>query len=132
MSELVTKITIPQEFQITTPYVLAIMRIIKQIQQRMKDPDIVDLDYPRMYNKLSLEFDEFFNKFTSIFVKVTRGESLNIIAANLYYLDKVAKGEMEESAVADMVATKYLPKHLKEESDLKLKEMKETKNPEAL
>jgi len=125
MSNLKTTITNADLLEIESPYVLKIIQIIKQIQKRMKDPDIRDLEFSRTYDTLSKEFDEFFNKFTTIFIKVVRGESLDILAANLYYLDKVARGQMEESAVADMLAKKYLPAHLKSESDAKLKEMKE-------
>ena len=130
MSNLNCNPTSEEMLQIKSPYVLAIIRIIKQIQKRMKDPDIVNLEYSRVYDSLSKEFDEFFNKFTNIFIKVTRGESLDIIAANLYYLDQVVRGQITEAEVADMLASQYLPAHLKAESDLKLKEMKEQEHPE--
>ena len=128
MSELKTTISDTDLLEIKSPYVLAIMKIIKQIQRRMKDPDIRNLEYSRVYDTLSKEFDEFFTKYTSIFIKVVRGESLDILSANLYYLDKVARGLIKESEVADMLATKYIPEHLKKESDIKLKEMKEKGN----
>jgi hypothetical protein len=116
-----------ENLKITTPLVVNVMTTIKQIQKRMKDPDIVNLEYSRTYDILSKEFDDFFKQYTSIFIKVTRGESLAIISAELFYLNKVAKGEMQESEMADLLATKFMPTHLKEESDLKLKELKEQK-----
>jgi hypothetical protein len=130
MSNLKTNPSPEEMTQIKSPYVLAIIKIIKQIQARMKDPDLKDLEYSRLYDTLSKEFDEFFNKFTNIFIKVTRGESLDIIAANLYYLDQVVQGKISEAQVADMLATQYLPAHLKADSDAKLKEMKEEKHPD--
>lgn len=115
---------------ITSPYVLKIMEIIKQIQKRMNDSDIKYLEYSRVYDKLSREFDEFFNKNTAIFIMIIRGESdrINILAAELYYLDKVITGQMQESEIADMLAKKFMPEHLKKESDIKLKEMKQNNN----
>lgn len=125
-SDLKTSVSDTDVLQIKSPYVLAIMRIIKQIQSRMKDPDIRNLEFSRVYDTLSREFDEFFNKFTNIFIKVVRGESLDIIAAELYYLDQVTRGLITEAKVADMLAAKFMPTHLKTESDAKLKELKET------
>lgn len=117
---------------ITSPYILKLLEIIKQIQKRLNDPDIKYLEYSRVYDKLSREFDEFFTKNTGIFIIIIRGESdkMGILAAELYYLDKVINGEIQESEVADMLAKKFMPEHLKKESDVKLKEMKQEKKDE--
>ncbi len=109
---------------ITSPNAVYIITTIKKIQQRMKNPDLKDLEYIRIYDLLTNEFSYFAEKYTSIFTKVVRGESLAIIAASLFYKDKVEKGLMTESELSDMIAKKYLPAHLKNESDAKLKEMK--------
>jgi len=90
-------------YGISTLSVLSTIRIIKQIQKRMKDPDVRDLEYVRVYDKLSREFDDFFNKRTAIFIKVIRGESLDILAAALYYQDQVARGLITEEEVANLV-----------------------------
>ena len=124
MSQLKSHVDDTDLHQITTPAVLHILRTIKQIQKRMKDPDMVNLEYPRVYDTLSKEFDDFFNKHTSIFIKVTRGENLDILASCLYYKDQVAKGLITEAEVADMVAGKFFTPDLKAESDAKLAEMK--------
>lgn len=124
MAELKSKISNDELSQITTPSVLYIMKTIKAIQQRMKDPDMCNLSYIRAYDKLSTEFDDFSSKYGSIFIKVMRGENLNTIASVLYYKDKVSKGLMSENELSDMLATKYLPSHLKQEADTKIQEMK--------
>lgn len=109
---------------IKSPRILYIIKTIKQIQARMNDLDIRDLDEPHTYQTLSYEFDEFFERYTQIFIKVIRGEDLNILSANLFYLDKVDRELMTEAEIADKLASKYLPETLKKESDIKLKEMK--------
>jgi len=110
---------------IQTPEIIDIMRTIKQIQKRMKDPDVSGLEYIRVYDKLGREFDSFFNRYTGIFVKVIRGENLNTLASVLYYKDQMARGFITEGQLRDQLASKYLPAHLKAESDIKLKEMQE-------
>jgi len=110
---------------IKTPEIIDIMRTIKQIQKRMKDPDVSGLEYIRVYDKLGREFDSFFNRYTGIFVKVIRGENLNTLASVLYYRDQMARGLITEDQLRDQLASKYLPAHLKAESDIKLKEMQE-------
>lgn len=111
---------------ISSPQIKNIILTIKQIQKRMKDPDIVDLEYIQVYDILGREFDDFFNRYTHIFTLVIRGDNLSTLAQILYYKDKVIRNEMNESDVTEMVATKFLPKHLKDESDTKIKQMKET------
>ncbi|XWV26244.1 hypothetical protein QJ857_gp0832 [Tupanvirus soda lake] len=125
MSELKTTISNNELCDITTPSVIYIMKTIKSIQKRMKDPDVVNLEYIRVYDKLGKEFPEFFDKYTAIFTKVIRGENLNTVASVLYYKDKVERGLMTEQQLSDMLAKKFLPSHLKEESDAKIKEMKD-------
>jgi len=106
------------------PDILEMITIIKKIQNRMKDPDIKDLEYIQVYHILSKEFDDFFNKNTGIFVKIIKGENLKILASVLYYKDKVLRGLLSESELADKLATMYLPADLKKESDLKIKNLK--------
>lgn len=127
LSELKISITDSELNDITTPSVLYIMKTIKAIQNRMKDPDIVGLEYIQVYDKLGKEFNDFFEKHITIFTKVIRGENLNIVASALYYKDKVEKGLMTEAQLSELLAKKYLPTHLKEESDAKIKEMMERK-----
>lgn len=123
--KLKTKITDSDFLSITTPEVLEIIYTIKKIQTRLKDPDVRHLQYIHVYDKLGKEFDEFFNTYTGIFVKVIRGENLNTVAAVLYYKDKIAKGLMTEEQLSDMLAREFLPANLKKESDEKLREMRE-------
>jgi len=125
MSDLKTNVSNDELKEITSPNVLAIMRTIKAIQKRMKDADVANLEYVRVYDKLGKEFNNFFDTHTSIFTKVIRGENLNTIASVLYYKDKVERELMTEEELSNMLSTKYLPAHLKAESDAKMKEMKE-------
>lgn len=112
---------------IVSPEMVSIFKTIKQIQKRMKDDDVKNLEYIRVYDKLSYEFDDFFNSYTSIFVKVLRGDDLTVVASVLYYRDQVNRGLITEAQLSDRLATRYLPKNLKAQSDAKLKEMANTK-----
>lgn len=125
MSDLNLAVTSEQLKSITDPQVIWIMKTIKQIQKRMKEPDIAKLEYIRVYDQLGKEFNHFFETYTDIFVKVIRGENLRTLASVLYYKDQVSRGLITEAKLADILATKFLPPELKAESDAKLKEMKE-------
>ena len=124
MSQLKLNVTPDQISSISTPEVLYIIKTIKQIQKRMKDPDMTNIEYIRVYDKLSHEFDDFFNRYTGIFAKVTKGEDLSVLASALYYKDQVAKGLISEADLSNKLAETYLPKKLKDESDMKIKSMK--------
>lgn len=125
MSELKTSISNNELKDITSPNVIYILQTIKTIQKRMKDPDLVGLEYIRIYEKLCEEFTDFSDRYTHIFTKVIRGENLNTLASVLYYKDRVEKGLITETQLSELLAKKYLPSHLKAESDAKIKEMKE-------
>ena len=125
MAELKTVISNSELRDITSPNVVYIMRTIKAIQKRMKDPDIVNLEYIRVYDALGKEFLDFFDNNTAIFTKVIRGENLNTIASVLYYKDKVDRGLMTEEQVSNMLMKKFLPPKLQEDAEAKMKEMKE-------
>lgn len=124
-SDLKLNITDNDLQSIKSTEIINMMRTIKAIQKRMKDPDIICLEYIRVYDQLGREFNDFFEKYTSIFVKVIRGENLNTLASVLYYKDQVLRGIITEAELSDKLATKYLPAKLKAESDAKLKEMKD-------
>lgn len=126
MSELDNYIS--KELGITSPHTVYMLKTIKNIQKRMKDPDIVNLEYVRVYDILGKEFSYFADVHTRIFTKVIRGESFNTIAPILFYKDKIEKGSMTEQELSNMLAEKYIPKHLKEESDAKIKEMSQNGN----
>lgn len=125
MAELKANISNNDLMNITTPSVIQIMKTIKAIQNRMKDPDIIGLEYIRVYEKLGEEFNDFFDNHTIIFTKVIKGEDLNTVASVLYYRDKVERGLITEDQLSELLAKRYLPAHLKKESDAKIKEMKE-------
>lgn len=96
------------KLDIQSARVLNTLRTIKAIQKRMKDPDVCNLEYVRVYDKLSREFNDFFESKTSIFIKIIRGESLNTLAAALYYQDQVERGLITEEEVANMLAARYM------------------------
>ena len=124
MSDLNLDVTNEQLKGITTPETIHIMKTIKQIQRRMKDPDMVHLEYIRVYDQLSREFDPFFNRYTGIFTKVVKGENLNTLASVLYYKDQVSRGLITEEELRDRLARKFLPPELKAQADIKMQEMK--------
>lgn len=126
MAELKTNVSNNELKEIISPNVIYIMKTIKAIQRRMKDPDMVNQEYIRVYDALGREFSDFSDKYTAIFTKIIRGENLNTVASVLYYKDKVDRGLMTEEELSSMLAEKYLPTHLKAESDAKIKEMTNT------
>lgn len=124
MTELNSKIMTDDIKCISSPNLINILRTIKAIQKRMKDPEIKNLEFIQMYDKLGKEFEDFFNKHTKIFTMVIKGENLRILASVLYYKDKIEKGLMTEQQLSEMLAEKYLPSHLKAEADARIKEMR--------
>lgn len=116
---------ISPSLDIASPSVMYIIMMIKAIQKRMKDPDLINAEYIRVYDILGKEFTNFFDNYTAIFTKVIRGESLATLASALYYKDKIAKGLTSENELSEALANKYLPDHLKKEADVRIKELKE-------
>lgn len=114
-----------KSFGIEHPEIIDILKTIKMIQHRMKDPDIRDLEYIEVYDKLGKEFNDFFDKHTGIFVKVISGDNVDVLASVLFYRDKVLRNLIPEHELSDKLANKYLPANLKAESDIKLKELME-------
>lgn len=94
---------------LSSSQVLHIIQTIKDIQTRMKE--LTKLSYIEMYHQLSTEFELFYEKHTTIFTKVIRGDDLTTIAAILYYKDKVDNKVMTESDLSQKLAQKYLPTH---------------------
>lgn len=90
------------------PTLLQIVTTIKSIQKRMKDPDLVNAEYIYVYDKLGKEFPYLFDNHTAIFTKVIRGEDLYVVAANLYYKDKIDRGLFTEAELRELLAKKYL------------------------
>ena len=115
--------SVDQMSKIESPQMKLVILTIKKIQQRLKDPDVKNLEFSTVYEKLSHEFNDFFEKYTSIYVKVIRGEDLATLSSIIYYKDKVLSGKMSESDVSNMLAKKYLPENLKNESDKRISEM---------
>lgn len=108
---------------ISSPDIIEIIQTIKKIQQRMKDSDICDLEFIYVYDKLGREFNEFSENHKVIFDHVIKGKSLDILAASLFYKDKFYKGEISESELSQLLANKFLPSNLMEESNKIMKEM---------
>jgi len=109
---------------IQSPKVLNTIRTIKAIQKRMKDPDVCNLEYVRVYDKLSREFNSFFESKTSIFIKVIRGESMAVLASALYYQDKVERGLITEEEVANMLSAKFMTPEQREDAAAGIARMK--------
>jgi hypothetical protein len=111
-----------------SPELNDMIKTIKAIQKRMKDDDVKKLAYINVYDKLGKEFDDFFNRYTSIFIKVIKGEDMKTLAAILYYKDQINQGKLTEKELADRLATKYMPEDVKKKSDMNLKKMSEQEN----
>lgn len=101
-----------------------IIKTIRSIQLRLKDPDIIKLDYAHQYDKLSYEFNHFFENYYHFYLKVLRGENMATIATILFYKDKINQGLMTEESLSDALASKYFTPELKSKSDEKINEMK--------
>ena len=112
---------------IESPQIKLIIATIKQIQKRLKDDDIRNLEYNRVYHQLSNEFNSFFEKYTSLFIKVIRGEDLKTVASILFYKDKVLTGKITENQVTQMLANKYLPENIRDDVNKKLAEMEQAR-----
>ena len=119
--------TTEQISSIKSPEVVYILQTIKKIQQRMKDPEILQMEFIRRYDKLSYEFNEFFERYTGIFARVVKGENLDVLASVLYQRDQVLRGIITEEELSNKLAEKYLTKEQKADADKKLKEMRAEK-----
>jgi len=119
--------TTEQISSIKSPEVVYILQTIKKIQQRMKDPEILQMEFIRRYDKLSYEFNEFFERYTGIFARVVKGENLDVLASVLYQRDQVLRGIITEEELSNKLAEKYLTKEQKADADQKLKEMRAEK-----
>ena len=124
MSELKTKVSNTELAGIKSPKVLEIMKTIRAIQTRMKQPDIVNAEFITVYKVITEEFEQFSNRYVSIFNKVIRGENLTTVASVLYYWDQFLRGLITEEELSEMLATKYLPPELKAQSDAILAKQK--------
>jgi hypothetical protein len=109
---------------IQSPEVLDIIKTIKAIQQRMKDDDNKKLDSLRLYDKLSYEFNDFFERYTKIFVQVIKCENMRTIASVLYYKDLQLRGLITEAQISEKLAATYLTPEMKDLADKKINEMK--------
>lgn len=109
--------------EIKSPTVLYIIATIKNIQKRMKEPDLTNCEYIRVYDVLGREFRNFADSYTSIFTKVIRGENLSTIATILYYKDQIDRNLLTEQQLSQMLASKYLPENLRQESENNIKNM---------
>src|SRR5690606_3132909 len=105
--------TTEQISSIKSPEVVYILQTIKKIQQRMKDPEILQMEFIRRYDKLSYEFNEFFERYTGIFARVVKGENLDVLASVLYQRDQVLRGIITEEELSNKLAEKYLTKEQK-------------------
>lgn len=113
---------------IKSPEIIYVIKTIKAIQTRMKEPDMVNESYVHVYDKLGKEFSHFSDSYMEIFKKVIRGESLGVTAASLFYKDRVMQGLMEESTLSEILQKKYMTAEQQKISSEGLKKMKETNN----
>lgn len=103
---------------IESPSIRAMIDTIKVIRKRLRDPDISYLGPADKYDRLSKEFNTFFESETQLFIKVIRGESPYIISSILIYKDLVMRGEMTESDIGKCLADKFIPKHIRDAEEI--------------
>ena len=125
MSELKTNINNTELMDIKSLEIINIMKTIKIIQTRMKDPDMMQLSYIRVYDALGKEFSHFSDKYTKIFTMVIRGENLNTITTVLYYRDKVIRGLMTEEQLMELLKKKFLTEEQQKAADIAINKMRE-------
>lgn len=129
-SQLITNPSVSDMASIESPQMKVVVTTIKEIQKRLKDSDIKNLEFSRAYDILSNEFNDFFLKYTSIFIKVIRGEDLATVAAVIFYKDKVLSGKLSETDVMNMTMAKFLPENLQADAKKKMAEMHMQSNNE--
>lgn len=112
-----------------TPSILHIIKTIKQIQERKRDPAISKLEFTEMYSILSEEFSDFADQYTTIFSTVIRGERLDMVARSLYYKDQLLRGLITEEEIADKIAATVIPLNLRTDVDDALSRIKQYINP---
>ena len=93
---------------ITEPEMVSIIMTMKEIRTRMKDPSVRDLDFIHMYDQLGREFNDFFERYTGIFVKIIKGDDLRVLVSALYYKDRISKGFLTEATLADRLAKQHM------------------------
>ena len=82
---------------------LYILKTVKDIQKRMLDPDLVDKEFAINCNVLSIEFNDFFEKYPNIFSLIIKGKDPYVVAQIIYFYSKYMNGEKTEKEIADMV-----------------------------
>lgn len=110
---------------IKSPVVIRILTDIREMRRRLRDPDLANQGFAVCYQKLSEEFDWLFRTQHRLFMRIVEKNETAIqnLLGVLYYQDQVYQGKKTEREVADIPAKKYLPAHLKDESDRKLAEI---------
>lgn len=113
---------------IVSPNLINIMKTIKLIQKRMRDPDIVVLPYIGIYDTLGKEFEYFSEKYSKIFTMVIRKEDLNTLISVLYYKDKVLRGLMTEEQLMELLKKKYLTPEQQRQADIGMQKLRDEMN----
>lgn len=113
---------------IKSPEIIYVMKTIKAIQSRMKDPDMINLPYIRVYDTLGKEFSYFADtdKYIKIFSLVIRGEKMKTIAEILYFRDQVLQGRITEAEVSKMLEKRFLTKEQREAASVGLKKLQDS------
>lgn len=85
---------------------LYIIITVKEMQKRMLDQDLVNEEFAVNYDRLSREFNDFFEKYPNIFSLVVKCKDPYVLAQIVYFYSKCMKGEKSEEEIANMVFSK--------------------------
>ena len=96
--------TIPELDFIKDPSIIGILKTIKQIQARMKQPDLVSAQYAVVYQTLLEDFPDLSD---SILRSVISGDKNGLLASILYHKSKELEGSLSETELSKMLAKKY-------------------------
>lgn len=90
------------------PETIEILNVIKEINKRKKDEDLRGKQSGYVYNTLSIEFNDFSERYPRIFSNVVRDENISTLIQVLYYKDMVKQGKISEKEFSEKLGNKYL------------------------
>lgn len=88
-----------------TPEMIAVVLTIKEVQKRIKE--LADQNYMAMYSIVDTEFSDFAERYTFLFVRVTKGQDLPELASLLYARDHFLRGLITESQLQKDLAKHF-------------------------
>jgi len=95
-----------------------VQRWALRMVERMQAPDIINLTFPHRYQKLSDEFPEFIDEVPNLFMKIVKGEDIEMLSVMIFYMDEIKAGkitmERAEKEMGIILANLFMPPELLE------------------